>query len=174
MITALYVILFVIILSAAIAGASAAPWLPTKAKDRDHVLDGLALKGNETIVDLGCGDGAMLFTIAKRHPGTHCIGYDISLLPLVLGWIRKMFGGYRNVHIRFGNLFTAPVENADVVFVFLLSKAYPRLISKFQRELHNHARIVVEAWPLPHCTPVQTLKAEGRLPVYIYEGGSCK
>ena len=174
MMTIVYIVIFVVVLSAAVAGVSAAPWLPTKAKDRKHVLDALPLRGDETIYDLGCGDGAMLFAIAKKYPDVRCIGYDISFLPLTIGWIRKVVGGYRNVSIRFGNLFKTPVNDADIVFIFLLSKAYPRLITKFARELRDEAKIIVEAWALPDRKPLQTLKSEGRLPVYIYEGRSCK
>ncbi len=161
-----------ILISASIAGISAAPWLPTKPSQRKHLLDNLKLDDGMTVIDLGCGDGSMLFALAKKNSTLKCIGYDISLLPLVIAWCRKLWGlrRYRKVSIKFGNLFTQKIDKADVVFVFLLDKSYPRLIEKFKREISPSARVVVEAWPLPGIDPTETIKAEGLLPVFIYSG----
>lgn len=174
--TILQLILLVIVISAAIAGASAAPWLPTKPKDRAHLLDQLKLEPGQKIVDLGCGDGSMLFAVARKFPGVICVGYDISLLPLVFGWIRKLlfFKKYRHVHIKFGNLFKQSVTDADLVFIFLLSKSYPRLLEILKRDLKDTAQVIVEAWPFPHHTPVKTLKEEKLLSIFIYTGKSLR
>lgn len=166
----LFLIVFILILTAAIAGISAAPWLPTKPSQRKRLLDRLPLRGNETVYDLGCGDGSLLFALAKKYPGVRAVGVDISILPLMIGLGRKACRPYPNVRLRFANLFTTDVRDADVVFIFLLSKAYPRLKAKFAAELRDNARVVVEAWPLPDLTPAETLRDDGQLPVYIYEG----
>ncbi|EUA13358.1 putative methyltransferase small domain protein [Mycobacterium xenopi 4042] len=34
----------------------------------DEILDGLRLRGDETLLDLGCGRGAVLLAAAKRLP----------------------------------------------------------------------------------------------------------
>ncbi len=175
MLQVFFLIFMALLISAAVAGVSAAPWLPTKPSQRRKLLEQLPLKGNEKIYDLGCGDGSLLFAIAKKHPGIRAIGADISLLPLAIGWIRRFVGShkgspYANVRLRFANLFTVDVHDADVVFIFLLSKAYPRLKTKFAKELRDDARVVVEAWPLPDMEPASTIRAEGLLPVYIYSG----
>lgn len=165
-----FLIFMVLLISAAVAGISAAPWLPTKPSQRRKLLEQLPLTGNERIYDLGCGDGSLLFAIARKYPSVHAVGADISILPLLIGFGRKALHPYPNVRLRFANLFTTDVHDADVVFVFLLSKAYPRLKEKFAKELRDDARVVVEAWPLPNIEPTSTIRAEGLLPVYIYEG----
>ncbi|MEK7183671.1 MAG: methyltransferase [Patescibacteria group bacterium] len=170
--TVLWIIFLVVLSSAAIAGFSAAPWLPTKPSQRKHLLDNLQLKDGQTVVDLGCGDGSMLFAVARLYPNVVCIGYDISLLPLFIAWVRKFlfFRAYRNVHIRFGNLFTQNIRQANVVFIFLLSKCYPKLLTTLPKQVSPQAQLIVEAWPLPDIEPRQTLKGENLLPVYIYSG----
>lgn len=167
-----WVILLALVISAAIAGMSAAPWLPTKAKDRNHLLESLKLEPGQKVIDLGCGDGSMLFAVARKFPEVECVGYDISLLPLLFAWGRKLLKpkAYKNVHIYFGNLFKQSVANFDLVFVFLLPKSYPRLVEMLKYYLKDDARVIVEAWPLPHITPVETLKSEGCLPIFIYTG----
>lgn len=170
--TVLGLIILLVAMSAAVAGLSAAPWLPTLPSQRRHLLENLKLHDGQTVIDLGCGDGSMLFTVARRYPNVLCVGYDISLLPLFIGWIRKFlfFRAYRNVHIRFGNLFKQDVSQADVIFIFLLSKCYPKLVRSLQGRVNHQARVIVEAWPLPEIEPRETLKAEQLLPVYIYSG----
>lgn len=168
----LYIALMLVVGSAAIAGISAAPWVPTRSRDRGYLLDNLKLHGNETIIDLGCGDGSLLFDAARRSPGIRGIGYDISLLPLCIAWARKLlfWRTYRPIAIRFGNLFTADITHADVIYIFLLGKAYDRLKEKLAKEMRPEAIVALEAWPLPNCTPFRTLRGENMLPVYIYRG----
>jgi SAM-dependent methyltransferase len=43
----------------------------------DGVLDDLRLRGDETLLDLGCGRGAVLLAAAKRLPGGRAIGVDL-------------------------------------------------------------------------------------------------
>ena len=131
----LWVLLIAVAVTAAYAGLSAAPWLPTKPKQRRHLIDQLDVKDGKTYYDLGCGDGSVLFALARKNPNVQAIGYEISLLPLGIGLLRKLLGrnAYKNVSLRFGNLFKQDVSDADVVFVFLLDKSYPKLVKKFTK-----------------------------------------
>ncbi len=168
----LTVIGLVIVFSAAAAGISAAPWLPTRKRERHHLAKNLEFKKNDVVIDLGCGTGTMLFELAKHHPETILIGYDISLLPLGIGLLKKLFSPkkYRNVYLRFGNLFKQDISSATHIFIFLLAKSYPRLKEKFAKELADKTLVIIEAWPMPNMEPLRILKEEGSLPVYIYSG----
>lgn len=75
-------------LAAALAAASAIQILATAASYIyatrsgkfhvwDRVLDDLRLKGDETVLDLGCGRGVVLLAAAKRLPGGRAIGVDL-------------------------------------------------------------------------------------------------
>ncbi|BBY22820.1 hypothetical protein MSTO_30250 [Mycobacterium stomatepiae] len=43
----------------------------------DRILDELRLRGDETVLDLGCGRGAVLLAAAKRVPQGRAIGVDL-------------------------------------------------------------------------------------------------
>jgi O-methyltransferase involved in polyketide biosynthesis/precorrin-6B methylase 2 len=42
-----------------------------------RILDGLSLRGDETLLDIGCGRGAVLLTAAKLLPAGRAIGVDL-------------------------------------------------------------------------------------------------
>lgn len=168
----LTLLILAVLFTAAYAGVSAAPWLPTKGRDRQHLLEALELKAGQAVVDLGCGDGSLLFGLARKFPQVTGVGYEISLLPYLIGQLRRLFffRRYRNVHIKFGNLFQQSLQDFDMIFVFLLPKSYPRLIERFKTDLKDDSIIIVEAWPLPNIEPSKTLKKEKCLSLYFYTG----
>lgn len=48
-----------------------------KLRARDRLLDRLALSGDETVLDVGCGHGLLLIGAAKRLPRGKAIGIDL-------------------------------------------------------------------------------------------------
>src|SRR5919107_1281186 len=48
-----------------------------KLVERDRLLDGLALRGDEDVLDVGCGRGLLLVGAAKRLPRGRAVGVDI-------------------------------------------------------------------------------------------------
>jgi len=166
----LLIILFVILATFAIGGILAAPYLPTLPKQRKHIISLIDLKKGNIVYDLGCGDGSLLFACVKKNPGIKTIGFEIALLPYLIGVFRKFLGRHKNVNIKYRNLFSQKIEDADIIFVFLQEKCYPRLINKFKKELKDNCLVVVEAWPLKNTQPYKTIQKEGFVPVYFYKG----
>jgi arsenite methyltransferase len=48
-----------------------------KLIERDRLLDGLRLRGDEQVLDVGCGRGLLLLGAAKRLPHGRAVGVDI-------------------------------------------------------------------------------------------------
>ena len=61
--------------------ASSAVYLHTTRRGKfvvwRELLAGLALRGDETVLDLGCGRGAVLVTAARSVPGGRAVGVDL-------------------------------------------------------------------------------------------------
>lgn len=155
--------------TAAWGGWRAAPYVPTYQRDVRRMLRLANVKPDEMVVDLGAGDGRFLITAAREF-GARGFGYELSLLPLVIGWVRVLASPVRGrVQLRFGDFFRQNLSSADVVTCFLTPKAMAKLAPKFQRELRAGARVVSYAFSIPGWQPEvidRSIPKSG--PVFVY------
>lgn len=172
----LFFILFVIVGSAAVAGVSAAPWLPTRKKEVDQLISALQKNPPQKIIDLGCGDGRIVFAVARMFPDAICHGVEISVLPYLFCLIRKYARPrlYKNTYFIYKSLYSVPLDSYDAVITFLLSSSYPKLLPKWRKELQSEARLYIEAWPLPETEHIDRIKQGDILPLYVYEAASLR
>lgn len=154
------------------AGAlSTAPWVPTMRKLRLVVAEAVPASAR-VVYELGCGDGSVAFDIARARPAVRVIGYDVSLLPLIIGYFRsrRERDARARVSLRWGDLFGKNFSDADAIFAYLLPRAYRRLAKKFSRELKDDCAVFIEAWPFPGMEAEKVIRTPGMVPVYQYSG----
>lgn len=170
----LYFTILFFLLTAAYAGFKGAPFVPTRSKDIKQALRALKNIPCVTAIDLGCGTGTMLFAVAQERPNAVLSGYEVSLAPLLFGWIRKYLSPkkYRNVHLYWKNLYTVDVSSADIIFVFMMPEPHTRIAQTVLHRAKPHARILFEAWPPQGFTPEQTLQDPGCLSLHMYHGSA--
>ena len=167
------IVAFALFLGFAVGGLSAAPWLPTKKEHRKKYLELIGLPDGAQVYDLGCGDGRVLYDLVEKNPNISAVGLEIAFVPYFIAQFRKWRGGKRfeRLSFKFKSLFAEDLSGADLIFIFLLDKSYPKLVEKFKKSnLKPDCRIFVEAWPFPGIEPVGIVNAEGLLPAYWYEG----
>lgn len=171
-----WVIIFTFLGTAVYGAISAAPWLPTKKKERDLLVEKLSERNLKVICDLGCGDGRLLFALARKRKDIKLIGYEIFLLPYLIAVIWKFLGGkkYKNVKIIWGDFFRKDISESEVVITFLLDKAYERLKVKFAKELRDETLVIVEAWPMEKIEVDEIWKVEGGLKFNVYKAKKFK
>ncbi|UCD06754.1 MAG: class I SAM-dependent methyltransferase [candidate division WOR-3 bacterium] len=131
--------------------------------DKVHKMLELArVTSDDTVFDLGCGDGRVLITAAKIY-GAHAVGIEIDPLRFLFAWLMVLASGQsRRVKIMFGNFFTKEIGGATVIVLFLYGPTNNRLKEKLRRELRPGTRIVsyvweFEGWQMADSLPEDTI-----------------
>lgn len=118
------------------------PPVPTKPERIQKALKLANLQPNETLYDLGAGDGRVLL-IAARDFGAKAVGLEIGPIQCALIWLRLTAMGYGSqIQIRWENYYNADLRDADVVFVYATSKEVTRLASHLEKQMKKGSRLV--------------------------------
>ena len=119
--------------------------LPSKPTKQDRIRKALQLvdlKQDETLYDLGAGDGRVLFIAAKEF-GAKAIGIEVGLTQCLLVWLRIVFGGLGDrVQIKLKNFFKVELDDADVVFIYATSRELPKLAPQLEKKMKPGSRVV--------------------------------
>ena len=168
------IILFIIVLVFTVVATiwARVPFVPTPKKTAKVMLDAAELQGNETVYDLGAGDGRLLIRAKREYPGITAIGYEIVPVVWFLGRMRALFSR-TGVQMKFGNAFKVNVSDADCIFLYLITSLMPKLRDKFDRELKPGTRVISHTFSFKGLEPVSTIDVPGLLggksKVYVYE-----
>jgi SAM-dependent methyltransferase len=155
------------LLTFAWASKQGAPWVPSRSRDMGRFIALAGIRPGETMYDIGCGDARAVAAAAMA--GVRSIGYEISLLPFLIGTVRCLLSpARRRCSLRYKNFWSANVSDADVVYFFLMPAVAARLKEKFERELRPGARVIAYVWPVPGWTPTRVSRETGRPDMYLY------
>jgi SAM-dependent methyltransferase len=116
--------------------------------------------GSCKVVDLGCGDGALLRTLARLRPDCQFLGLEHAPLPWL--WARLAALGLGNCQIRYGDFWHQSLEQFDLVYAFLSPAPMPRLWTKAKLEMKRGALLVSNSFPAPDAMPEDTLEVADR------------
>ena len=167
MMTALFIVLLLILITAAYGGYRAAIWVPLSHADVTRSFDLADIKPGDVVYDLGCGDGRLIEAAAAR--GATAIGYEVSLVPYVLALYKKMRSPHRkNMKIRFADFWFKDLSDADVVFIFLLKDVYPKLIKKLRTECKPGIKLVTHVWGTDELEEIAVSHVEKSSDVFVY------
>lgn len=105
------VILFIIIFLFSSPTLSPIPYFPSQSVDLPKIIKALNLKNNQTVFDLGAGDGIIIFEAAKiafqKKLSTKFIAVEINPVLILILHLRRLFHPNReNIKILYGNIFT--------------------------------------------------------------------
>jgi SAM-dependent methyltransferase len=119
-----------------------APFVPSPELVVEKMLELANLNPGETLYDLGCGDGRILFVAAQKFKA-QAVGVELSP-DLVKTTNRKAreLGLQDQVTVIEGNLLETDISPADVVTLYLLRLSNERLKPKLAKQLKPGARVV--------------------------------
>lgn len=136
------------------------PYVPTNQAVVDAMLELGQVKGDDILYDLGCGDGRIVVTAAKKY-GTTGTGVDIDPQRISEANANAAKADVTD-KVKFieGNLFDVDLSDATVVTLYLLPDVNLKLKPKLLK-LKSGTRIVSHAFDMGDWKPEKTIQVNG-------------
>lgn len=147
-----------------------APFVPTSKKIIRMALKLADLKPKEKLYDLGSGTGRVLI-IGEKEFGANVVGVEYSTPLFILSKINLFAHRIKNGKIYKKDFFQEDIKlnDADVIFLFLTPKAFPKLKENFEKEIKSGTRIVVYSSPLLFWQPIKTITiSNSKSHIFLY------
>jgi SAM-dependent methyltransferase len=144
------------------------PFVPTPPEVVDKMLEVGAIGKDDTVYDLGCGDGRIVVTAAKRF-GARGVGIDID--PERIREARenaRKEGVTKLVQFRQGDLFKSNFAPATVVTLYLLPEINQRLRPQLWRQLKVGTRVVSHEFEMGDAWPPERTEMVGGRRVHLW------
>src|SRR5437763_1917039 len=147
-------------------------YVPSEQVVVQKMLEMAKIKKDDIVYDLGCGDGRIVVTAAKKF-GCKGVGidYDPDRVKDSLDTMKK-FGVTKDlVDIREGDaLQVKDLEKATVIMLYMLPEFMEKLEPQMKKRLKPGTRIVAHDYPFPNMDPDQTVEFDvgGARPKYLY------
>ena len=139
------------------------PYVPTPEVVVDKMLELAKVEKGDMLYDLGCGDGRIVITAARRY-GAQGVGIDINPQRIAEAKANaKEAGVASQVKFMVGNLFEANFADADVVTLYLLPDVNKKLRPQLWKQLKVGARVVSHDFDMgPEWPPEKVEKVGGK------------
>lgn len=146
----LFILALLWILVPAFYGLPSRPTNPDRIRKALQLVD---LKSDETLYDLGAGDGRVLLIAAKEF-GAKVIGVEIGPVQCLWIWIRALTSGYQDkIQIQWKNFFKADLSRADVVYLYATSTEVMKLAPHLEKKMKRGSRLVSISADFPEWEP---------------------
>jgi SAM-dependent methyltransferase len=130
-----------------------APYVPTPQEVVDRMLQLGGVGKGDVVYDLGCGDGRIPITAAKRF-GARGVGVDIDPQRIAEANANAKKDGVEHlVTFRLQDAMTTDVSEATVVTLYLLSASNLKLRPILTKQLKPGARIVSHSFSMGDWQP---------------------
>jgi ubiquinone/menaquinone biosynthesis C-methylase UbiE len=137
-------------------------YVPTPQNAVEKMLDMAKVTKDDVVFDLGCGDGRIVATAAKKY-GAKGVGIDLNPVRVKeSNDTVKKFGVEKLVEIRQGDaLKIKDMEKATVVCLYMLNEFMAKLEPIAKTRLKPGTRIVAHDFEFPNWKADQSVEFEG-------------
>jgi tRNA A58 N-methylase Trm61 len=137
-------------------------YVPTPQVVVDSMLEVANVTKNDIVYDLGCGDGRIPVTAAKKY-GAHAVCIDIDPQRIKEAKENVATNKVENlVTVVEGDLFEQDLSKATVVTLYLLPSLNLKLMPKLMKELKPGTRVVSHAFDMGDWKPEKELDVDSR------------
>lgn len=129
------------------------PYVPTPQPVVDRMLEMADVKKGDKVYDLGCGDGRIVVTAAKKYGATG-IGVDIDPERIKESNDNAKSAGVTDkVKFEIKDLFTMDFKDADVLAMYLLPTVNMQLRPKILSDMKPGSRVVSHSFDMDDWKP---------------------
>ena len=121
-----------------------ASYVPTTHRRVARLLDLADIKPGEKLLDLGSGDGRILFAATKR--GATCVGVEINPLLCIYSRLLAKFKGLSSVSIQRQDFWRFNLSEMDILTVYLVPIRLDQLKAKVFAEMKSGSRVVTAVY----------------------------
>jgi ribosomal protein L11 methylase PrmA len=141
-------------------------FVPTPEAVVEAMLQVANVTKNDVVYDLGCGDGRIPVTAAKKYGARgFCFDIDPQRIKEANENVAKNNVG-NLVTVVHADLFETDLSGASVVTLYLLPSLNVKLMPKLMKELKPGTRIVSHAFDMGDWKPEKELDVDGRKVYY--------
>ncbi len=140
-----------------------ASFVPSSDESITKAIALAEIQTTDRAADIGSGNGIVVIAMAKAG-AREAIGFEID--PLLVKTSTKAIREHNlsdRARIEKTNFWKSDLSNFDIIFIFQLPYAMPKLEGKLQRELKPGARVISNTFTSPTWQPEKT---EGTIRLY--------
>ncbi len=144
------------------------PYVPTRPEVVNSMLKLAKVNKNDTVYDLGCGDGRIVIASAKDY-GAKGVGIDLN--PKRISEARanaRKAGVEGRVKFKTGDLFKEDFSKATVVTLYLLPSVNSKLRPQLWKQLKVGTRVVSHDFSMGPEWPPEKTEQVGNKTIYFW------
>jgi len=144
-----------------------APFVVSRKKIVDLVINVINPQPNQVVYELGSGSARFLQKVEKKFSNVKLIGFEYSffifLFSSLFFWLK-----HSRIKIYRKNIFDVNLKEADIIYGYLFPSMMSKLGKKIQTECKPGTIFVSSMFSVPDWQPIKTLRQGGGT-IYFYQ-----
>lgn len=146
------------------------PLFKTPKQVLEEIVDIMELKKEDSLVDLGSGDGRLLLK-AHRFSGCKCKGYDISPIMLIIAKTKRIlqFPLSKDIVFEAEDIFKVDLKDFTKIYCYLDEKSMGILKPKLNEFIKNGGEAYSYRYGVEGMKNENKVVLSNEVPLYIYK-----
>lgn len=164
LIITLVLVIAIAVLSIFIVSMLSVPFVPTRRRILNQMLNIANLKSEDIVFDLGSGDGRAVIEAAQRGVKS-AVGFEINVFLFLWSWLLSKIFRLKNSKFILKSFWNADLSKPTKIFVYLLPLTMQKLEEKILAEAQDGLVVVSNTFKFKNIEPERVLEKEK---IYLY------